>query len=219
MSADRVDFWVAISEHVKKRIKKYYQKDSVVVFPPVAVEKIKMSDNLPDDYYVILSRLEPYKKVDLAIKAFNKSNRSLVVIGVGSDENRLKEMANKNIEFLGWQSDKSVYEYLRNTKALIFPGEEDFGVTPVEAMACGRPVVAFNVGGVNETVINGKTGLFFDEETPESINIAIEKFEKNYSSYTSANCRSQAEKFSTEKFRIQFKNLVESEYEKYIDNI
>lgn len=216
VSSERVDFWIANSKNVQDRIEKYYQKESKVICPPVPVSQIELSDNIPDDYFVVISRLEPYKKVDLAVSAFNQSGKSLVIIGTGSDETRLKKMAKKNVEFLGWQSDKAVFEYLRNAKALIFAGEEDFGLTPVEAMACGRPVVALKRGGTLETIIDGETGVFFENESPEDLNKAIDKLEKNYTKFTPTNCRKQAEKFSTEKFKSQITTTIEQEYEKYI---
>jgi len=215
VSSQRVDFWIANSKNVSDRIEKYYQKKSKIICPPVSIDKITPSDNVPDDYYVVISRLEPYKKVDLAISGFNQSGRSLVIIGTGSDETRLKRMAKNNIEFLGWQSDTAVYEYLRNGKALIFAGEEDFGLTPVESMACGRPVIALKRGGTLETVIEGKTGVFFDQETAESLNEAVLKLEKNYTDFTPANCRKQAEKFSSREFEEQLKLTIDEEYEKY----
>lgn len=219
VASERVDFWIANSKNVSKRLKKYYQKESKIIYPSLPVDKIEFSDNIPDDYYIVISRLEPYKKIDLAVKAFNQSGKSLVIIGTGSDQSRLKNMAKINVEFLGWQSDKSVQEYLRNAKALIFSGEEDFGLTPVEAMACGRPVVALKKGGTLETVIEGETGTFFDHETPESLNDAVDKLEKDYTKFTPNNCRKQAEKFSTDKFREQIRETVSEEYEKYMSKL
>jgi len=215
ISSERVDFWLANSKNVQKRITKYYQKDSKIIYPPVDVEKIDFSDNVPDDYYVILSRLEPYKNVDLAIKAFNQSGRSLVIIGKGSMEQRLRSRASKNIEFLGWQSDKSVREYLKNAKALIFPGEDDFGITPVESMAAGRPVIAFGQGGALETIIDNKTGVFFNDTTPQSLNEAIDKLEKNYSDFVPSICRKQAEQFSEENFEKEIVNIIKAESDRY----
>lgn len=215
VSSQRVDFWLANSNTVKNRIKKYYQKDSLTVYPPVAVSDIEMSDNLPDDYYVIVSRLEPYKNISLAVEAFNQNGKELVIIGTGSDEQNLKKQAKNNIEFLGWQSDKSVREYLKNAKALIFPGEEDFGITPVESMASGRPVIALKRGGALETVVDGKTGLFFEEETAKSLNSAITQLEKDYTNFTPVNCRKQAEKFSAENFEKEIINIVKNEYDNY----
>jgi glycosyltransferase involved in cell wall biosynthesis len=215
IASERVDFWISNSSNVKSRVEKYYQKDSVVICPPVEVENIEMSDNVSDDYYVIVSRLEPYKNIGLAVEAFNQNGKELVIIGTGSDENNLKEKANKNIEFLGWQSDKSVHEYMKNARAFIFPGEEDFGITPVESMACGRPVVALKRGGTLETIIDGRTGLFFKEETAESLNAAIDKLEKSYTDFIPSNCRKQAEKFSTENFEKKILSIVKTEYDKY----
>lgn len=215
VASDRVDFWIANSKNVSRRIEKYYQKKSIVICPPVSVDEIEPSFNVPDDYYVIVSRLEPYKKIELAIEAFNQSGRQLVIIGTGSDETRLQNIANKNIEFLGWQSDKAVHEYMRNAKALIFSGEEDFGLTPIESMACGRPVVALKRGGTMETVVEGKTGIFFEEESPESLNAAIDKLEAKYTDFTPANCRHQAEIFSSQNFKKQIVETVENQYKNY----
>ena len=219
VASERVDFWISNSSNVESRVKKYYQKDSTVICPPVEVLNIEMSDNVPDDYYLIVSRLEPYKNISLAIDAFNQNEKELVIIGTGSQESELKQKANKNIEFLGWQSDKSVHEYMKNAKGLIFPGEEDFGITPVESMACGRPVIALKRGGTLETVIDGKTGLFFEEESPESLNKAIIKLEKDYTSFTPANCRTQAEKFSTKNFEKEIINIVNNESAKYFKSM
>jgi glycosyltransferase involved in cell wall biosynthesis len=214
-SSYRVDFWIANSANVQKRIKKYYGFSSEIIYPPVDVSKIEMTDGIPDDYYVIVSRLEPYKKIDLAIKAFNKLEKQLVIIGTGSQENYLKSIANDNIEFLGWQSDKSVQEYLRNAKALVFPGEDDFGITPIEAMACGRPVIAYNKGGVAETVKDGATGVFFNDPNSASLVEAINAMEKNYTNFSPNVCRKQAEKFSFEVFRDSFNKILEQQYFEY----
>lgn len=215
VSSDRVDSWIANSKNVKERIKKYYLSDSELIYPPVEIDKIALAKDVPDDYYVILSRLEPYKKIDLAIEAFNQLGKQLVIIGTGSAEETLKSKANKNIEFLGWQSDQSVYEYIRNSKAFIFPGEDDFGITMVEALSCGRPVIAFNKGGSAE-IIDSKTGLFFDQPNAESLKNAVEKLEHDYLRYTPTNCRERAEQFSQEKFIAKFTNHLESEHEKFL---
>lgn len=216
VSSNRVDYWIANSKNVQNRIEKYYHKKSHIIFPPVEVEKIKPSSNIPDDYYVIVSRLEPYKNIDLAIKAFNLSGHQLIIIGTGSDETRLRKISHNNIEFLGWQSDDAVHEYMRNAKGLIFTGEEDFGLTPVESMACGRPVVALKRGGALETIIENKTGVFFEEETPESLNKAINTLESNYIKFTPANCRHQAEVFSAQVFKNQIVDTVDREYKNYL---
>lgn len=215
IAADRVDSWIANSANVQERIKKYYGADSKVLFPPAPVSQILPSSNIPDDYYVIVSRLEPYKKVDLAVKAFNRLKKPLIIIGDGSQSNYLKGVAEKNIEFLGWQSDKSVHEYLRNTKALIFPGEDDAGITPIEAMAAGRPVVAFEKGGVKESVKDGETGVLFSEPTADSLIEAVNKLEKDYLNFSAKACREQSEKFSVESFKENFVKIMQDEYLKY----
>lgn len=217
-SSYRVDKWIANSKNVQKRIKKYYGFDSDVLFPPIPIEAIESSENIPDDFYLIVSRLEPYKKVDLAIRAFNELKKPLVIIGVGSEEAKLKQIAKENIEFLGWQSTKSVYEYMRNAKALIFPGEDDAGITPIESMACGRPVIAYGKGGVIESVTN-ETGAFFDEQTPESLAEKVVQFEAQITTFTGRKCRENAEKFSEENFIAHFQELLNKGYEEYTNKM
>jgi len=208
---DRPDKYIAISNWVCKRLRKYYRLNADVVFPPVDVEKITTNNQAGEDYYIIVSRLTPYKKVDLAVEAFNKNKKNLIIIGSGEDEKRLKSLAKANIEFMGWQSDSSMYEYLRNAKALIFPGEEDFGLTPIEAMACGRPVIAYNKGGVVETVRDGIDGVYFNDSTPESLNDSINKFEKM--DFDHIKIRKHAEVFSLANFTDKFTKLID-EYAK-----
>lgn len=214
-AADRVDTWIAISKTVQKRIKKYYKQDSNVIYSPVDIEKIKISEKKPENFYLVVSRLSPYKKIDLAIEAFNKLGKKLIIVGEGSDLDRLKSLAKENITFLGWQSDQTVSELMSRAKALIFPGEEDFGLTPIESMAAGRPVIAYNKGGVTETVVEGKTGLFFDDASPESLVDAVERFELSFDQFSPLDCRKQAENFSSSKFQKDFKQTVTEEYEKY----
>jgi len=216
VSSQRVDKWIANSFNVKNRIKKYYQKDSSVIYPPVPVENIEFNENVPDDYYLIVSRLEPYKKVDVAIDAFNQTGKPLVIIGTGSRSDSLKSIAKSNIEFLGWQSDKAVYEYMRNAKALIFPAEEDAGLTPIESMATGRPVIAYGKGGVTENVIESKTGLFFNEANSKSLNETISEFEKNILQFSPKTCREQALKFSEKDFKENLMKEIENGYRDYL---
>lgn len=218
-AADRVDQWVAISNTVKDRISKYYRKDSIIVYSPADVSSIKMSDRRPEDFYLIVSRLSPYKKIDIAIEAFNKLGKKLVIVGEGTDLDRLKQMSKNNIVFLGWQSDQKVAQLYSQSKAFIFPGEEDFGLTPVESMAAGRPVIAYRRGGVTESVVDGVTGVFFDDPTPDSIIDAVMKLNTNYKDFDPAECRKQAEKFSYEKFAVEFEKVVLEGYEKFINNM
>lgn len=219
ISSLRVDKWIANSSNVQSRIKKYYQSNSSVIYPPVSIEEIEFNENIPDDYYLIVSRLEPYKKIDLAIKAFNDLKKPLVVIGTGSQVESLKSMADNNIEFLGWQSDKSVYEYMRNAKALIFPGEEDAGITPIESMATGRPVIAYKKGGVIESIEEGETGIFFDELNSESLKKAVLEFEQKILRFSPSACRQNALKFSEENFKTQIIKAVDEGYQSYLDSM
>ena len=175
-AAKQPDFFIANSQTIAKRIKQCYNRDSIVISPPINVERFSMDDQ-NDDYYLLLTRLSPYKRLDLAIEACEKLNRPLVVIGEGTDRKRLEKLAGKNTTFLGRQPDSVVNEYARRCRALIFPGEEDFGMTPLEVNAAGRPVIAFRGGGATETVIENETGVFFDEQTTDSLAEAIERFE------------------------------------------
>jgi glycosyltransferase involved in cell wall biosynthesis len=211
-SADRPDHYIAISKHVEKRIKKYYRLESEICYPAVDTAKIKPNLGEHEDFYLIVSRLSPYKKIDLAIECFNQTDKNLVIIGEGSDQMRLKSLAKKNIEFLGWQSEKSLFEYLRSARALIFPGEEDFGLTPIEAMASGTPVIAYAVGGVCETVIDGQTGLFFKTPTADDLKKTIKRFEDSFVP-NRQKIRQQAELFSFENFKNRFIELV-NKYDK-----
>jgi glycosyltransferase involved in cell wall biosynthesis len=170
------DYYIANSQTVADRIKKYYGRDSIVIPPPIDVERFAI-DRQDDDYYLVLSRLAPYKRIDLAIEACRRLGRPLVVIGDGPDRARLEKLAGPNTRFLGRQPDEVVNRYASRCRALIFPGEEDFGMTPLEINAAGRPVIAFRAGGATETVVENETGVFFDRQTPESVAAAVERFE------------------------------------------
>ncbi|MFA6963649.1 MAG: glycosyltransferase [Patescibacteria group bacterium] len=217
-SSERVDSWIANSDNVKQRIRKYYRQDSSVIYPPVSVEEIKPNGEAPEDFYLIASRLEPYKKIDLAVEAFNQSGRQLIVVGEGSQFEYLSSIAKKNVQFVGPKYGQELYDYFARAKAFIFPGEDDFGITPVESMAAGRPVIAYKKGGTLETIIPSKTGIFFEEQTIESLNSAIQSLEQDYSDFTPEGCRSQAEKFSKEEFKKMISDKVVSEYKKYIES-
>ena len=215
MAADRVDLWIAQSNTAQKRNTKYYGVDSTIIYPPVDLSKYSPSNNTADNYFLIVSRLEPYKRIDIAVKAITKIKRPLVVIGEGSDLNNLKQAAGKNIKFLGWQNDDTVIHYMKQARALILSGEEDFGLTPVEAMACGRPVVVYKRGGATETVLENKTGVFFDSDTPESLIGAIEILDTIYAKISPLECRKQAEKFSQEIFLNNLESFVHKSWENF----
>lgn len=206
VAADRVDYFIANSQYVANRIWKHYRRKSTVIYPPVNTEYYT-PEGEKEEIYLCLSRLVKYKKVDLAVEAFNRIGKKLVVIGGGEQLDYLKSIAKPNIIFLRRQPDEVVREYYRKCKAFIFPGEEDFGITPVEAQACGTPVIAYGKGGATETVIDGITGVFFKEQTEESLIDAVDRFEKI--SIDSGVCRENAEKFGIERFEHQMKNYVE----------
>jgi glycosyltransferase involved in cell wall biosynthesis len=172
------DYFVANSQVVAERIRKFYGREAAVIHPPIDVSRFQTTgDSSPEDYYLVLSRLVPYKRIDLAIEACTRLKRPLIVIGDGPDRARLEPLAGSNIRFLGRQDDEAVARYASRCQALIFPGEEDFGMTPLEVNAAGRPVIAFRAGGALETVVDGVTGVFFDEPNSTSLVQAIEEFE------------------------------------------
>lgn len=210
-SSQRVDYFIANSKYVAKRIKKFYGKDATVIYPPVDVDKFKVISN-KEDYFVTASRLVKYKNVDLIVKAFTKlRNKKLIVIGEGEEMKRLKKIATKNVEFLGFVADKELEYYLSHAKAFIYAAEEDFGLLPVEAQACGTPVIAYGKGGVLESVVENKTGIFYYKLTVDDIIQAINKFEKNADKFDPYTIRKNAERFSVEVFQrkfIQFLNNV-----------
>ncbi|WP_041723533.1 glycosyltransferase family 4 protein [Dictyoglomus thermophilum] len=208
LSANRVDYFIANSQNVADRIKKIYRRDPVVIYPPVDVELFSPSDK-KEDYFIVLSRLVPYKKVDLVVEVFNDLKLPLLVIGDGEDMQKIKKMARENIKILGWQEDSVVREYLSKAQALIFASEEDFGIVPVEAQACGTPVIAYKRGGAKETVIEGETGIFFEEQNGESLKEAVLRFLREKDSFKKEKLIENAKRFSKERFKIEFKSYIE----------
>ena len=172
----RIDYFIANSTEVQKRVKNTYNRDSIVINPPVRCNMFNISDT-DGDYYLVLSRLVGYKRFDIAVQACSQLGKKLVVIGDGPEKEKLEKLANENVTFLGRQPDEVVKKYMAECKALLFPGLEDFGIVPVEAQACGRPVIAYGKGGALDSVIDGKTGVFFNEQTVDSLKDAINKFE------------------------------------------
>jgi glycosyltransferase involved in cell wall biosynthesis len=195
---DRVDHFIAISRHISRKIKATYQRDAEVIYPPVNLSEFFVSET-PDDYFLIVSRLNAYKRIDVAIDTFNQLSLPLLIIGKGPFEKALKEKANKNIHFLGEVSQAELPSYLNRCRAFIFPGEEDFGIAPVEAMASGRPIIAYGKGGALETVSDGVTGLFFRDQTAPSLMEAIHRFMRL--EFNSTKIRKHAEQFDKEVFK------------------
>ncbi|HPN67230.1 MAG TPA: glycosyltransferase [bacterium] len=223
LAADRVDLFLANSHHVAKRIKKYYRRDSIVVYPWVETRDFLPSTPVKkEDYYIILSRLVSFKNIDLAVQAFNISGKKLVVVGTGDEEKYLKSIAKPNIEFTGFVSPSEKVSLLQKAKAFVWTCEEDFGIVPVEAMAAGTPVIAYGVGGLTESVVSGQTGLFFHQLTPESVNETITNFEKNYQQFSPENCIRQAYKFDASVYCsniIDIINRVQSDPQKISDRV
>lgn len=212
ISADRPDRYIANSEFVALRIKKYYNKNAFVINPPVSAENFYISEKVKD-YYLMVGRALPYKRFDVVIKAFNKLGLPLKIIGKGIEMDKLKKYANSNIEFLGYLNDKETSNYYSKCKAFIFPPEEDFGITPLEAMVSGRPVIAFQGGGALETVVKDKTGLFFGEQTSQSIINVIKNFDSR--KFNPEEIREHALRFDKKIFKERIKKFVEEEHKKY----
>jgi len=211
-SSNRVDFFIANSKHVANRINKYYRREAEVIHPPVNTESFKKS-NVSEDFYLVLSALVPYKKVDLAVDAFNQNGKSLIVVGDGPEKSRLTNLAKNNIKFVSGIDGDQLNEYYSKCKALIFPGEEDFGIVPVEAQSCGKPVIAFARGGALETVIgydgnNEKkcSGIFFNNQTSESLIETIEKFEKL--KWDTEFINNHAHKFNRNRFKDEISKFI-----------
>ncbi|MFA5948109.1 MAG: glycosyltransferase [Candidatus Gracilibacteria bacterium] len=214
LSSDRVDYFIANSETTKKRIRKYYSKPSVVINPMVDIKKFRISENR-EEYFLALGRLIPYKKFDLIIQAFNELKLPLKIVGDGNMRKDLEKMAENNIEFLGFVDDKELPELYSNCEALIFPQLEDFGIIPLEAMASGRPVIAYNKGGATKTVIDQKTGIFFDTQDKNSLKNAVKKYLDEKKKFNPEEIRKHAEKFDRKEFEKNFLGFMKEKWDKW----
>jgi len=213
-TASRVDKYIAISNHVADRIRRHYGRDAEVIYPPVDCSRFSIGAKIAD-YYLIVSALAPYKRVDLAVETFNKIGRPLKIIGTGQDEARLRNMASSNVEFLGWVSDEELPRYYAECRAFVFPGEEDFGITPLEAAASGRPAIAYGKGGALETVIppgapagKSPTGIFFENQSAESLAGAVDYFEKNEEMFHPSKLREHASGFDTKVYKEKMRKAI-----------
>ncbi|MGM0442124.1 MAG: glycosyltransferase [Elusimicrobiota bacterium] len=206
-TSKNVDYFIANSQTTADRISRYYNRESRIIYPPVDTHYYTPGQGGRENFYLVVSSMVPYKKVDIAVKAFNRSGKKLKVIGSGPELNYLKKIAKGNIEFFEWCEKETLRKNYRRCRALIFPGKEDFGIVPVEAMACGSPVLAYNEGGATESVVKGKTGLFFNRQSSENLNRVIRKFEKiNFETET---VRKRAEEFSQKRFKKEITEFIE----------
>ena len=230
VAADRPDYLIANSKYTRERIKKYYGRESVVIYPPVQTFTPTLSLNRergqienplrpsgeggpalagPDEgYFLVVSRLSPYKKIDVVVEAFNKLELPLIVIGEGQQEKYLRSIAGKNVKIIGWQSEEKIRQYYSGARAFIFAGVDDFGIAPVEAMAYAIPVVAIRKGGAKETVIEGKTGEFFDAAIPEVIVDGVRRLMENEKNYDREFIRARAREFSKERFKTELTEFI-----------
>jgi glycosyltransferase involved in cell wall biosynthesis len=213
-SANGVDHLIANSQFIARRIKKAYQRESTVIYPPVDFKGLTLCTE-KEDFYITASRMVPYKRMDLIVKAFSQTpERRLIVIGDGPEMKRIAAVAGRNVTILGYQSFEVLHDHLRRARAFVFAAEEDFGISIVEAQACGTPVIAFGKGGALESVVGlpheRATGVFFREQTVESLIEAVNRFEKNVRYFDPRQCRRNAERFSAENFKAKLTSFVEA---------
>lgn len=217
LSSFRVDYFISNSDYIGRRINKTYRRDSVTIHPPIDITRFESCED-KQDFYLTSSRLVSYKKIDVVIEAFNQMpDKRLVVIGGGPNLGAYKKMAGPNIKVMGYQPFDVLRDRMQHAKAFIFAADEDFGMIPIEAQACGTPVIAYGHGGSLETVCDGKTGLFFTQQTPAAIMEAVMRFEASGEApYDSKDCRIWAEKFSDERFKKEIKEFIEMKYQEFI---
>lgn len=213
-----VDHYIANSRFIARRIMKLYKREATVINPPVDIDRFSVLKD-KEDFYLTVSRLVPYKKVDLIVRSFAQMpERKLIVIGDGPELNGLKNMASTNVTFMGFQSDSVIEDTLQRARAFVYAAEEDFGIVPVEAQACGTPVIAYGKGGILETVIPGETGFFFDEQSVEALVAAINSFE-NSIPLDPEKIRRNAERFSKDRFKQEMKDFVEGKIKQYFNGM
>jgi glycosyltransferase involved in cell wall biosynthesis len=218
-TANGVDHFIANSHFIARRIKKVYGRNSTVIYPPVDVNRFSLCED-KEDYYFTASRMVPYKRMDLIVEAFSlMPEKQLIVIGDGSEMDKIKSKATSNVKILGYQSNKVMQEHMQKAKAFVFAAEEDFGITPVEAQACGTPVIAFGKGGSLETVrpygVDKPTGIFFEKQEVKSLIDAISVFESNIQAFIPNNCRDNALRFSVERFQNEISAFIESKWNEF----
>lgn len=211
-SSFRVDYFIANSSFIQQRIRKYYHRDSDIIHPPIVVDDFYLSDAV-GDFYLMVGQLVAYKNTRLAVEAFNQSGKKLIIIGAGDELEALKLLAKKNIVLLGYQDFEVIKQHYSRCKALIFPGVEDFGMVPIEAMASGRPVIALRKGGAIDTVLENITGLFFNEPSLEALNQAVEQFERQIDRFEPAVIQAHARQYDKSIFIQKIKHFVQRKAE------
>ncbi|SNR24595.1 Glycosyltransferase involved in cell wall bisynthesis [Maribacter sedimenticola] len=226
-TANRPNYYIAISKYVAERIKKTYNKESIIIYPPVDTKSFTIS-NETEEYYITCSRMVPYKKIDLIVEAFSLTNNKLIVIGKGPDYQKIKQLAADNVELLGFVEKNKVLSLIKRAKAFIFAAEEDFGIAPIEAQAAGVPVIAYGKGGILETVKgqfpgaktidSSSTGVFYEEQNISSLLNAVDYFNKNIAVFDKETIRQNAQRFSVERFETEFKETVEALYKDWKNN-
>jgi glycosyltransferase involved in cell wall biosynthesis len=218
-TASGVDHFVANSHFIARRIEKAYSRKATVIHPPVEVDKFPLVYQ-KSDYYVTASRLVPYKRVDLIVQAFaNLPDRRLIVIGDGSEMGACQKLAKGNVQLLGYQPDEELRRIVGNARAFVFAAEEDFGISVVEAQACGTPVICYGKGGVLDSVVNLETGIYFSEQTPDSVVGAVRQFERLNVTLSPFEIRAQAQRFSPEQFQNQFQRYVAARWKEHIAHL
>lgn len=209
ISSNRVDLFVANSSYIAERINKTYRRESTVINPPVNINRFQI-ETKKEDFYLAASRQVPYKRIDLIVEAFKHCpDKRLIVIGDGPEHKKIKALAGPNVQILGYQPDAVMVDYMRRAKAFLFAAQEDFGILPVEAQACGTPVIAYGRGGARETVIDKRTGMLFDEQTIPSLLDALERFERLQGKFNSGEIRQHAASFSELRFRRELKQFID----------
>jgi glycosyltransferase involved in cell wall biosynthesis len=214
-TANGVDYFIANSNFIARRIKKVYGRESDVIYPPVEIDKFTLMEK-KEDFFFTVSRMVPYKKINVIVEAFSAMpDKRLIVAGDGPDFKKIKALAGPNVEFIGFQPTEVIVAYIQKAKAFVFAAEEDFGIVPVEAQACGTPVIAYGRGGALETVIPGITGLFFEEQTSQSLQEAVMRFERHRDDFNASMIRANTLQFSVEKFRDTFRSFVTAKLNDY----